>query len=163
VPNRAFLLAILALGLWNPPPGQGQSICLEDGAGLGPAALSSFEREFRELLPGWTVKGCGGDSVRVSIRFDPPARYRSALGLAQTNKERVLPCIELYVNPLLRLLGGVRAPAIVGRALARVAAHEVAHYALQLREHHSNGLLRPGFRSAQLLEQSSASFTLPPP
>jgi hypothetical protein len=49
---------------------------------------------------------------------------------------------------------------LVGRALGRVLAHELGHYLLGLREHSQDGLMRPLFRTDQLIEPWRRRFEL---
>ncbi|MCL6546579.1 MAG: hypothetical protein K6T61_15265 [Bryobacteraceae bacterium] len=139
---------------------QPSELCIEDRVRLDAAVAASFQREFQILLPSWEFVSCGQQAVRVIFRFDPPARYGAALGLAWFAQDRVLPVVEVYLNPVLRTLGPARSAEIVGRALARVAAHEVAHYALQRLDHDSSGLLHPRFASVQLAGKDPTSFLL---
>ncbi len=105
------LLAFLALGAGGQLLAQVHSLYLEDCTRLQPAAMESFRREIESLLPSWTFEPLASqDAVRVRIRFEPPTRYRASLGLAPVKDSRVLPAVEVYLNPLLRLLGGIRSP-----------------------------------------------------
>jgi hypothetical protein len=49
---------------------------------------------------------------------------------------------------------------LVGKALARVAAHEIAHFQFQEHGHHSQGLLRDSFPAWQLADEDSLPFHL---
>ena len=69
-------------------------------------------------------------------RRDAPA---DALGLAYTRGSRVEPRLEIFVEPVVRLTGAADWE-VVGRALARVAAHEAIHYIQQRADHDEHGL-----------------------
>ena len=88
----------------------------------------------------------------MAVRFSAPRHYPGALGLARRSSGEILPQIEVYLSPVLRALEDARAPGIVGRALARAAAHELEHYRQQRSEHDPAGVLaerfNPKFRKA---------------
>ncbi|MGQ9634841.1 MAG: hypothetical protein ACUVXB_11425 [Bryobacteraceae bacterium] len=155
----AQLLVAFGLAV-APAAAQPSRLCVEDRVRLDASVTDSFRRELRTLLPGWQLASCGPDSVRLIFRFDPPARYGAALGLAWCAQDRVLPVVEVYLNPVLRTLAGARSGEIVGRALARVAAHEVAHYVLQRLDHDASGLLNPRFSPVELAAVDSSAFLL---
>lgn len=127
-------------------------ICVRDEARLGVSALEAFERDLLARFPGVRVRttACEAAPIQLAVRWEAPPRYAGALGLAYTAAGQVLPRIDLYVQPVLRLLGDARAPAPVGRALARVAAHELHHYFSQRRDHDPAGVLAAAYRPADL-------------
>ncbi len=98
-------------------------VCLESNGFLGRHARAAFDREFSMVMPDVSF-GCAPEAVRMSIRLVPPSRYSTAMGLAFTQQDRVLPLLEIYVEPVVRQIFGSRSPVILGRALARVAAHD---------------------------------------
>lgn len=54
-------------------------------------------------------------------------------------------------------------PEDMGRALGRVLAHEIGHIILGERGHQQRGLMRPQFRSRDLIEHPRTSYTLSAP
>jgi hypothetical protein len=153
-------LILIAAGWAMPVAGQPSGVCVEDRVRLERAAMAGFLLEFKTLLPEWEIGPCGPGRLRIALRFDPPARFSRALGLTWHAGERVLPAVEVYLNPILRALGEARTPGIVGRALARVAAHEVVHYGMQRLDHDSTGLLRPAFDPVILRGEDPVPFLL---
>lgn len=123
------------------------NVCVEDRVGLTPAARREFAVELGALAPrvnlGPSDRGSG--CIQIRIRATPPPRYPTALGLAYREADRILPRIDVYMRPIERILGGALHARAVGRAVARVAAHELAHYLQQRTSHDCDGLLRPGF------------------
>jgi hypothetical protein len=139
-----------------------RSVCLEDRVGLSNFTRKAFEAEVRQLIPAREVRlsagPCLGPAVTIVIATHPPARYSSALGLAHRNGDRVFPELRLYTQPVLKTMGEQTSAAQLGRALARVAAHELGHYLLQQTNHDDEGLMRRGFESSELRSEDSAPF-----
>jgi hypothetical protein len=54
-------------------------------------------------------------------------------------------------------------PEDMGRALGRVLAHEIGHLILGERDHQPRGLMRPQFRSRDLIEHPRTLYTLSAP
>ena len=147
------LRSILVGAFWICPLawGQGTQVCLSDHVKLGSRVLAAFQAQLAELAPGLAVEtGNCQARLRVSILWDAPQRHPSALGQTYVASNRVLPQIEIYLNPVLRLLNNARTPALVGRALARVAAHELIHYRSQRTDHDHAGVFRASFTPAYL-------------
>jgi hypothetical protein len=128
-----------ALSLW----GQSPAICLRDQVNLGAAAVAAFRQEIPASLE---TPRC---DIQIAIHWEAPSRFPTALGLTRVAQGRPLPQIELYLNPILRLLD-TRTPALVGRALARVAAHELVHYVSRRTDHDAAGLFQASYRPAHL-------------
>src|SRR5690606_6133484 len=75
-----------------------------------------------------------------------------ALGLAHRADGAILPRLEVFVDPVLRLTQ-TRDGATLGRALARVASHELLHYLRQTSEHQAHGLLRERLTPTDLVSE----------
>jgi hypothetical protein len=72
----------------------------------------------------------------------------------------VLPELRIFTHPVLRLLGERASAAQIGRALARVAAHELAHYSRQQLDHDHEGLMKAAFEAGQLGSESARAFQI---
>ncbi|MBK7928863.1 MAG: hypothetical protein IPJ98_15665 [Bryobacterales bacterium] len=83
----------------------------------------------------------------------------SALGAARTRGEVVLPLLELYTEPVAAMLG-TRLPGVLGRALARVTAHEMAHYLRQETHHEAAGAFAAQYTAGLLRAARPAYFAL---
>jgi hypothetical protein len=143
-------VALAVFGSWALSPAQ-TAVCVREQARLGGPAFAAFEAELVSLLPQVTVRtGECGSAPEVTIRSEAPDRYRTALGLAHVASGQVTPRLEVYVNPVLRLLDQAKSPAAVGRALARVAAHELVHYLSRRTDHDAAGLFAGRFTPADL-------------
>ena len=130
------------------------SVCLDDRVGLGLHARQAFDRELA-ILTQLSLRVADADCsetarVRISVRTHAPARYAGALGLAHMRNARVLPVIELYTANVRRLLEGQGGSARVGRALARVAFHELQHFLRQEPHHDGEGLFKATLGASEL-------------
>ena len=139
-----------------------RSVCLDDRVGLNSFSRKAFEAEVRELIPvhGLTLTfgRCLGPAVSIVISAHPPASDARALGLAHRSGDRVLPALSIYTQPVLKIIGEQASAAQLGRALARVAAHELGHYLLQQIHHNHEGLMRASFESSELGSEDSSRF-----
>jgi hypothetical protein len=130
------------------------SVCIDDRVGLNSFTRKAFETEVRQVFPAdgiiLTFGTCSSPAVSLIISVHPPARYARALGLAHRSGERVFPELRIYTKPVLRILGEQASAAQLGRALARVAAHELCHYLLQQIDHDEHGLMTASFGATQL-------------
>jgi hypothetical protein len=78
--------------------------------------------------------------VVITLKTSPPRRYPNALGLARLQGGRILPALEVYLDPVAKLLPPNSPPTDLARALGRVAAHELIHYTSQRSGHDASGL-----------------------
>jgi hypothetical protein len=142
-------------------------VCLTDEAGLNTPARAAFQREFSVLVSSreadlvWDLcDAVEPGAIILRVRTAPPSTVpEDALGLARLKGPRITAPLEVYVAPVMQLLDGhANCWAVVGRALARVAAHEVAHLLTQKGDHDQQGLLREGFSGSELAGESSEPF-----
>jgi hypothetical protein len=100
------------------------------------------------------VSFVGSCSVDRSVSITP-----TAVSLADTSISdgRILPFFRIDCPRILGMLGSSVDPAVVGRALARVAAHEVYHIVAQTAEHQEKGVAKASFSARDL---TSARFDL---
>lgn len=156
---KPFALALFTIPLiWASSPDQLVDICLDDRVRIDNQTAKAFDKEL-SLLSGSTFrlvdrKRSLAKCIRISIRSHAPARYQGALGLAFTADGRVLPAIDLYVSNIQHTLGGVAGSERFGRALAKVAFHELQHYVRQERHHDVHGLFAPALSGTQLLSSA---------
>jgi hypothetical protein len=66
----------------------------------------------------------------------------------------VLPAVELYVRPVKEMLGREFHAVALGKALARVAEHELTHYREQRLDHDVAGLFRESLGQSDLAGRS---------
>jgi hypothetical protein len=122
--------------------------------------MRAFEAEIQKLAPELALASgtCAGPAISLVISAHAPARYANALGLARRDGRRIFPELHIYQEAVRRLIGHRASVAQLGRALARVAAHELGHYLLQEAHHEEKGLMRASFEAAQLFSEDSAPF-----
>jgi hypothetical protein len=153
------LQLVLAGGLAQ---AHGRQVCLDDQAGLNVPALGSFYREFQSLVGPRGVKlvesGCAPDAIRLSLRQRAEGRDADVLGAAPIVGSRIAPRLEIYLDRVVAMIPESHCWNVVGRALARVAAHEVAHFIDQDQRHSEMGLLQARFSGAQLASDDSYLF-----
>lgn len=83
----------------------------------------------------------------------------SALGAARTRGRVVLPLVEVYTEPLAAMLG-TRLPGVLGRAMARVTAHELTHVLRQETEHAAEGAFAAQYTAGLLRAARPAYFAV---
>ncbi|MEZ5361292.1 MAG: hypothetical protein R2748_02845 [Bryobacterales bacterium] len=154
---QAILLFFLATAA--AAQAKGLSVCIEDRAGVGVPARAGLLRELHALLPKLEVhvaeQSCnalGDADVLLSLRTERSGIPEDALGLAYRGNGEILPRLEVFVEPVLRL---TRAGdwETVGRALARVAAHELMHYGRQSDQHSTHGLMQARLSASELINE----------
>ena len=162
---------ILAVLLWAPLAGealaQTRQVCLDDQAGLNAPTIGSFHREFQFLVGARGIRledeGCAADAIRISVHRNANGHPSDALGAAPIADSGIGPRLEIYFDRIVALMPETQCWNVVGRALARVAAHEVAHYIDQDESHSEAGLLQAKFSGTQLAGEDSYPFRWIPP
>jgi hypothetical protein len=141
---------------------QNRQVCLDDHAGLNTPALGSFYREFQTLVGPRGVElaesGCEPDAIRLSLYSKAQGHGADVLGAARLEQSKIAPRLEIYLDRVVAMMPETRCWNVVGRALARVAAHEVAHFVGQDPRHAEAGLLRAQFSGSQLASEDSHPF-----
>jgi hypothetical protein len=141
---------------------QSRQVCLDDQAGLNTPALGSFYKEFQTLVGPRGVElaesGCEPDAIRLSLFPKAQIHDADVLGAARVERSRIAPRLEIYLDRVVAMMPETRCWNVVGRALARVAAHEVAHFIGQDRRHTEAGLMRAHFSGSQLASEDSYPF-----
>jgi hypothetical protein len=141
---------------------QTREVCLDDRAGLNAPTMGSFYQEFQLLAGARGVRieddACRADAIRISLQRSAPQHPSDVLGAAPLAGLQIAPRLEVYVDRVVELMPERQCWNVVGRALARVAAHEVAHFLDQEQQHADAGLLRARFSGAQLAGEDSYPF-----
>ena len=156
------------LVLWaaNPLTGRALGLCLENAARVDNDTLKVFRAElgrvFSESNRQADFEDCGPDAIRIDFQIESPADEPSALGGIRQRDGVLFPEIALFVSPTAEIIGS-RLPALLGRALARVATHELGHWLSQSSAHASRGVMMERLSAAHLLAvDSSGIFRVPP-
>jgi len=136
-------------------------LCLEDRAGVSVAARAEFLVELIRLLPEAKLSSdedCADDesAVRIALAKNLAGHPADVLGAIRIQPDgRVAPPALVFVDAVAAYskAPGERA---LGRALARVAGHELMHYLQQAADHAEHGLMQDRL-SAQDLTRVSHS------
>jgi hypothetical protein len=159
----ALLLGLLFGGATSVQAAKWQ-VCLHDAVGLNAPARASFDREFTLLLGphdmrfAWSSCRAGGAAIHLALRLDAPQPYSNVLGLAYKQSGAISPHLEIFLDPVLDLMKDTQCWTVIGRALARVAAHEITHFTEQRDTHDARGLMKTGFSSTELSSDDSQLF-----
>lgn len=136
-----FATPSIAGGAWQ--------ICVEDRVSLlATPVRAAVLREFGFPLDGQVArlefKKCatGLPHMRLAIEAEAPKGLDGVLGLAYRRRDRIEPRLYVFHGPLVRYIGEPNNAHAIGRALARVAAHEAAHFLEQQAQHCESGLMR---------------------
>jgi hypothetical protein len=161
-----WTIPILAMMTVAAAPSHDLHLCLENPTKLEPMLLSAFQKETVRILASSgrhsAFVPCAPDVVVLTLRREPPSEEPSALGATRTRDGRLLPEIELFAKPVAELVG-YRLPGLVGRALARVAVHELGHYVFQDPRHRTRGVMMERLSAAHLLAGDPGFFRLASP
>ena len=158
----ALLMAPMAFGgSWN--------VCVSDTSDLlTPPVRGAVTREFSSLMgghgTGLAFDKCtkGGYRIHLSIKDEPSSGLEGVLGLARRNRDRIEPQLQVFYGSLVRYLGEPNNAEAIGRAVARVAAHEVAHFLQQQPHHCQRGLLQSMLSAYELLAADPTPFHFDP-
>jgi hypothetical protein len=158
---------LLALGLLagNSLIAGGLELCIENPARLDEFTVQAFRGEIQRIAQlsnrPIAFAGCRSGHVRIVLRNEPPDEETSALGAIRQQDGRLLPEIELFVSSTSRLIN-TRLSGILGRALARVATHELGHLLTRRATHRDNGVMMERLSAAHLMASDRNFFSLPP-
>jgi hypothetical protein len=159
-------LAILLVVIANPLTAGSLELCVENPARLDPSTLRAFRTELGGILAAsgypFAFTDCRPGIVTVTLRSVPPGEELSALGATRYRNGRLVPEIALFVAPVADMIG-TRLPGVLGRALARVATHELGHWLSQDGGHAERGFMRERLSAAHLMAPDRGFFHLPPP
>jgi hypothetical protein len=157
-----FLLASLAGNLLQ---ANLLHVCFLNTANLDPETVRQFEKELSDIASSsgvsLSIRQCmpgPAADVRITIQSQSGVEP-SALGAAKVLGGRVLPELEVYTAPIGALLAA-RLPVLMGRAMARVAAHELGHFLTQSSEH-SDGVMSEFYSGPRLMAADKRSFRIP--
>lgn len=145
--------------------GAAWTVCVQDSdAQLSAPVRAAALREFGELMGAqrasleFGVCPSAGLRVQLQVLAEAPEYPSNVLGQAHRRHERIEPLLKVYYGSLVRYLGHPNSAYAIGRAVARVAAHETMHFLDQDPSHCSHGLLRSGFGAWELMASDSKPF-----
>jgi hypothetical protein len=157
-------LAIATIVIANPLMAGALELCVQNPSRLDEYTLRSFRSELTVIL---TASGrppefvaCRPGLTKLIVREQPPEEETSALGRTRVENGQFVPEIEIFVAPVAAILG-TRLPAVLGRALARVATHELGHLLRQDARHSPRGVMTERLGAAHLMAPDHGYFRLP--
>lgn len=161
---KVLLIMAAVLGGWaaNARDVKDLTVCTAGPEDVDRALRQAWQTELSRIL---AVTGhrlvleCRTGAVEVHFHR-VHAEESSALGSARTSGGAVLPKIELYLGPVAELIG-TRLSGPLGIALARITAHELAHYLTQERGHAKRGAFGAYYTAGVLLGANPRHFRLP--
>lgn len=134
---------------------------MDDRVDLRYPARAAFHREFEFLLAREDIRlrwrDCAADLLRVTLESRREGLPADVLGAARRRGGEILPPLAVFVDPVMEFTGA-NDWRVVGRALARIAAHEVRHYTAQRTTHAARGVMRPRFPSRELKSPDPRPF-----
>jgi hypothetical protein len=143
------------------------AVCIEDAADLAEPARAAFQKEFLRMLtplsvaPYWSeADSCASPGIRVRILPSSSDAPADALGRARVVDGRISGDIQVVLAPVLGC-DCVQGWEGVGRALARIAAHELNHHLRQQAGHHREGLMRAAISVRELAASDASSIRWP--
>lgn len=145
------------------------TVCVTDtSALLTPPVRGAATREFHSLMgghgAGLAFDKCTKGRLRIHllIKDEPPNGLEGVLGLARRKRDRIEPQLQVFYGSLVRYLGEPNSAEAIGRAVARVAAHEAAHFLKQQPHHCERGLLQAMLSAYELRAAEPSPFHFEP-
>jgi hypothetical protein len=147
--RRQWLLAVIAAVCFSAAArAEPILVCVHDQVDLPPPAEASMRAELKLLFPRLKVVAqsnpCEAKSdgqVLIFVKDTESGAPADALGRAPVVDGKIIPALEVFKGPVAKL-SGAKDLETLGRALGRVAAHELLHYLLQQSGHNVTGLLQ---------------------
>jgi len=120
---------------------------------FAPAGLEVVWKHMAERKAGEDFELVAVSSFDGSCAVGEPAMAPvTAASLADTSLSDglVIPFFHVDCTRVVRLLGGQIEPALLGRALARVIAHEIYHIVARTADHRERGVAKAAFTNRDL-------------
>jgi hypothetical protein len=153
--NQALVQITIALALAPVAVAGNQlRLCVENQAEVSLPARAELLLELVRLLPGAALAepslcALEADAIRISLIQSAAHHPADALGAIQVEQGRIAPPALVFVDAVARHSGATGEGAL-GRALARVAAHELLHFLRQTEQHSHDGLLQEKLTAQEL-------------
>jgi hypothetical protein len=115
---------------------------------LEPAGIEVVWKRLADRQAGEIFDLVAVTSFTGSCSVDKPVlATQASVSLADTSISdgRILPFFRIDCPKIIGMLGAQTEPSFVGRALARVAAHEIYHIVAQTAEHQERGVAKASF------------------
>ena len=119
---------------------------------LAPAGLEITWKNLSERKAGENFELVAVSSFEGSCATGEAPAMPTATALADTSisNAHILPFFRVACARVLQMLGSHVEPAVLGRALGRVMAHEIYHIVSQTKDHQETGVAKAVFSLADL-------------
>lgn len=163
--RRQWLLAFLAAVCFSAAArAEPLRVCVHDQVELPELAEASMRAELKLLFPRLKVVAqrnpCDTEiqeQILIFVKDADTSAPADALGRAPMVDGKIIPAVEVFKDPVARL-SGANDLETLGRALGRVAAHEMLHYLLQQSGHNVTGLLQERLGAEALRSEDRSGY-----
>lgn len=139
-------------------------VCVHDQINLPKPAEAAMRAELKLLFPRLKViaqsdpcKAEAEGQVLIFVKDTAHGVPADALGRAPLVDGKIIAALEVFKGPVAQL-SGANDLQTLGRALGRVAAHELLHYLLQQSGHNVTGLLQERLGAADLRSEDRRDY-----
>ena len=154
------LTLLIATALAAVPCFGAVDLCIINGAKLNLPTLSALQSELRILVPGGKVRLDASSCDFTALLLDVTSEHSDVLARTRLKGGRIAASTELFVPVIHDILGETRSPKLLGRALARVIAHEIGHFLNQSGTHQTVGAMQTHFGIRDLTSGDSVPYML---
>ena len=163
--RQQWLLAVMAAVCFSAAAhAEPLRICVHNQINLPDPAEAAMRAELRLLFPRLKVvtqsnpcSAAGEDQVLIFVKDAEEGVPADALGRAPMVDGKIVPSLEVFKGPVAQVLGANDLETL-GRALGRVAAHELLHYHLQQSGHNVTGLLQERLDQTALRSEDRSGY-----
>lgn len=139
-------------------------VCVHNQINLPEPAEASMRAELKLLFPRLKViaqsNPCSATAegqVLIFVKDTEEGVAADALGRAPMVNGKIIPALEVFRGPVAQI-SGANDLETLGRALGRVAAHELLHYLLQQSGHNVTGLLQERLGATALRSEDRSGY-----
>lgn len=139
-------------------------VCIHNQVNLPEPAEASMRAELKLLFPKLKLitqsDPCPATTqwqVLIFVKDTEVGVPTDALGRAPMVDGKIVPALEVFKGPVAELTGATDLDTL-GRALGRVAAHELLHYLLQQSDHNVTGLLQERLGATALRSEDRRDY-----
>ncbi len=163
--RQQWLLAVMAVVCFSAAArAEPLQVCVHDQINLPGPAEASMRAELKLLFPrlkvvtqsdpcSVTIEG----QVLIVVKDTDDGVPADALGRAPVIDGKIIPALEVFKGPVAEV-SGANDLETLGRALGRVAAHELLHYLLQQSGHNVTGLLQERLGATALRSEDRRDY-----
>ena len=162
---QQWLLAVMAVVWLSAAAGaEPLRVCVHSEIDLPEPAEASMRAELKMLFPRLKVVAQRGpcqattdEQVLILVKDADEGVPADALGRAPMVDGKIVPALEVFKGSVAAVSGATDLETL-GRALGRVAAHELLHYLLQQSGHNVTGLLQERLDSTALRSEDRSNY-----